>query len=144
MMRTYFLMFSSIGISAVAHIFLKHGMVAVARKGPVIGPHLVASFLKIFGNPYVSVGFALYAIAALMWIVVLSKVPLSIAYPSMGVSYVLILFASKYVFREDITVFRVLGTALIIAGVILVQIKSDAPKPQGAAPAPECAIATSK
>ena len=62
----------------------------------------------------------------------------------MGVSYVLILLASKFIFREDVNVYRVAGTALIIAGVVLVQIRTGTPNPHGTAPAPAHVRATSE
>jgi len=65
-------------------------------------------------------GFILYFFSAILYVYVLKKIDLSIAYPSIALSYIFILFLSNYFFDEPITIFKILGCALIIVGIFLI------------------------
>jgi undecaprenyl phosphate-alpha-L-ara4N flippase subunit ArnE len=75
---------------------------------------------RILTNPHILAGFALYGVASVLWIVVLSRAPLSLAYPLLSLGYVLVLLASAYVFGETIPAVRVAGIAAILVGLLLV------------------------
>lgn len=61
-----------------------------------------------------------YGITTLGWAWVLTKVPLSKAYPFMALGFILVPLASKYLFNETLNSTYTVGTVLIVAGVILV------------------------
>lgn len=71
-------------------------------------------------TPLVLVGFLSYAIGSLLWLIVISRVELSFAYPLISIGYVLVAIFSWWLFKENITWIRWLGTVVIILGVILV------------------------
>ncbi len=50
----------------------------------------------------------------------LSRVDLSFAYPFASLSYVVMLAASWQLFNEDISLLRLMGTAVIVFGVLLI------------------------
>ena len=56
----------------------------------------------------------------MFWLVALSRVELSYAYPFASLSYVLMLAASWFLFRENITAVRLLGTVVVGIGVFLI------------------------
>jgi drug/metabolite transporter (DMT)-like permease len=62
----------------------------------------------------------IYAFSVLFWLVGLSRVPLSYAYPFLSLSYVVILAASYFVLGEQVSVLRLAGVGLICGGVISV------------------------
>jgi drug/metabolite transporter (DMT)-like permease len=66
------------------------------------------------------IGFAAYGFSALLWLDVLSKLEISIAFPLVSITYVITLFVGKFVFGDVITWSRVLGVTIIIVGVIFV------------------------
>lgn len=75
--------------------------------------------IKIFTHPYVLFALGLYGISVLLWLVVLSKFPLSYAYPMVSLSYVLVVFSSQWILGESIPLMRWIGVLFICFGVIL-------------------------
>jgi len=65
-------------------------------------------------------GAGCYALSLVVWIVGLSRVPVSVAYPLLSVGYVLNALAAHYLFGEALTLSRWMGIGLIVAGVFLV------------------------
>jgi len=76
--------------------------------------------LSAFRSPLVWLGFVFYGIGALSWIIVLSRLPLSLAYPFLALNFVLIALTSRIFLGEAIPLLRWGGIGLIIAGVLLV------------------------
>jgi multidrug transporter EmrE-like cation transporter len=75
--------------------------------------------LKLFLDPWLLSGFAAAFIASLFWMAAMTKFELSFAYPFMSLSFVLVFFLSIFIFGESFTWGKVLGLALIIAGIIV-------------------------
>ncbi len=65
-------------------------------------------------------GAACYVASLFVWILGLSRVPVSIAYPLLSVGYVVNAIAAHYLFGEAVTATRWLGIGCIIVGVWLV------------------------
>jgi multidrug transporter EmrE-like cation transporter len=79
-----------------------------------------ASYLaRLLLNPFFISCFVAATLAALSWMVALSGLELSRAYPFMSLNFVAILVAGAWLFREPLTPAKILGTALIILGVIV-------------------------
>lgn len=70
-------------------------------------------------NPWVLSAFLAAFLAAVSWMIVLNRFDLSRAYPFTSLSFVLVLLASAALFAESITVAKVGGIALIIAGLVV-------------------------
>jgi multidrug transporter EmrE-like cation transporter len=69
---------------------------------------------------YFVVGVACYMVSLVVWIMGLSRVPVSIAYPMLSLGYVINAVAAHYLFGEAVTVSRWLGIGFIVLGVWLV------------------------
>jgi multidrug transporter EmrE-like cation transporter len=69
--------------------------------------------------PFVA-GTGLYVISLVVWIMGLSRVPVSVAYPMLSLGYVVNAIAAYYLFGEAVTVTRWLGIVFIILGVWLI------------------------
>ena len=114
------LILASVLVGVLGQLFLKAG---VAKLGTIGGealsnlPHLVGT---VATTPQILIGLAFYGLGAAMWIVVLSRVDLSLAYPMLGLGYVIVLLTSWLVFGEAVTPLRWAGTLMIVAGVVLV------------------------
>jgi multidrug transporter EmrE-like cation transporter len=65
-------------------------------------------------------GVACYMVSLLVWIIGLSRVPVSVAYPMLSLGYVVNAVAAYFLFGEAVTVTRWLGVGFIIVGVWLV------------------------
>jgi len=97
--------------------FLKTGM---NRVGTVGMSGLLQSVGRVIGTPQIWFGFFFVFAGALLWLVVLSRVALSWAYPMLSLGYILVLVLSKFVLGEHVSPIRWFGTLIIIAGVWLV------------------------
>ena len=69
---------------------------------------------------YFVVGAAMYMVSLVVWIMGLSRVPVSIAYPMLSLGYIINAIAAHYLFGEAVTVSRWLGIGFIVLGVWLV------------------------
>lgn len=65
-------------------------------------------------------GFLLYGFGALLMIAALRFGKLSVVHPLLCVSYIAGLFLSHFFLHEELTVYRYVGVAIIMAGVILI------------------------
>ncbi|RTR36415.1 hypothetical protein EKG37_02340 [Robertmurraya yapensis] len=77
-------------------------------------------FFQIIFSPLIIMGFVLYALATVIWMYLLSKLPLSFLYPLQSLAYVLALIISFYLFKENIPITRWIGTGVILIGVYLI------------------------
>jgi drug/metabolite transporter (DMT)-like permease len=79
----------------------------------------IGYLLRLLLDPVmISVGVAT-ALAAVAWFLALKKLELSHAYPFMSLSFVLVLLLSGLLFGEVMTLWKSIGVALIVAGVLL-------------------------
>jgi multidrug transporter EmrE-like cation transporter len=86
---------------------------------PALAKAKIFFILDLLTNPWILSGFAAAFLAALSWMAAMSKFPLSYAYPFMSLAFVLVLFLSALLFKEAITLPKVLGMGLIVAGIIV-------------------------
>lgn len=73
--------------------------------------------LGLLTNPWVISGLAAAFCAALAWMLALTQLPLSQAYPFTALTFVLVLAASALFLHEPLTSSKVIGTMLIVAGI---------------------------
>jgi len=76
--------------------------------------------IRAFLNPRVLGGLGIYCLCTLVWLYILPRVTFSIAYPLNSVAYIFSMLTAYFILGESITVSRVIGTATIIIGVIIV------------------------
>jgi drug/metabolite transporter (DMT)-like permease len=111
--------FISVLLGATGQVLLKKGMLLI---GPLtlsiteIGDIL----LRLVTNLFVMLGLGTYVVSTVIWLVALSRVDLSYAYPFVSLSYVLMLLASWLLLHENLSPIRLLGTFVIVMGVFLV------------------------
>ena len=122
--RSFLLLLVSITLGSLGQICLKAGMMASkagAHANEFAGQahSLVGTFLGILrtmGHPYVIVGLALYVISTFTWLVLLSKVRLSVAYPMISISYVFVVILSSLLLRENVALGWAIPGLLLISG----------------------------
>ncbi len=117
-MKDFLLLFFNVLLTVIGQILFKHGMNVVGRINSVreAFPKLIHAFL----NPYILSGIAIYGFTTLVWLVILSRVKLSIAYPMLSAGYVLSILFSWMLFKEAIPKARIIGAIIICIGVYLV------------------------
>ena len=80
--------------------------------------HTLLNILKFMARPWVLAGLLLYVISAFTWLLLISRVRLSVAYPMMSMSYVLVTLLSVLILREKVKwKFAIAGLVFIAAGV---------------------------
>jgi multidrug transporter EmrE-like cation transporter len=75
--------------------------------------------LRLLGNPWVISSLALAFLAALSWMVAMTRFELSYAYPFVGLAFALVLVLSAVLLDERITLPKVVGVAFIVAGITI-------------------------
>ena len=116
---TFALLMTGVLLNAAAQLLLKAGTNAVGRF-EFSAQNIVPVGIKLALEPHIAGGLACYVVSVAVWIVGLSRVPVSIAYPMLSVGYIVNALAAWYLFGESITAQKVVGIAFIIAGVFLV------------------------
>jgi len=81
---------------------------------------MIQQYVRIFLNPFVVAGIFGFALSMLVWLYVLSRVELSIAYPFVALNYVLILLGSHFLFNEAVTPMKMTGVAVTVLGLYLI------------------------
>jgi drug/metabolite transporter (DMT)-like permease len=104
---------------AVGQVMLKKGMMGMGPLTLTLD-RLGGILWRMITNPYVFFGLGIYLLSTVFWLVALSRVDLSYAYAFASLSYVIMLTASWFLFHENITPLRLLGTLIIAIGVFLV------------------------
>ena len=80
----------------------------------------VSTVLKIMLTSLVLPGLIIYACATVLWLYILSRVPISRAYPIQALVYPAIMVLAKYFFNEEITIMRWIGAGIICIGIVVV------------------------
>ena len=106
-------------LNAAAQLFLKAGTNALGVI-TLTSDNWSATFGRMAAEPHFIAGAALYVVSLFVWILGLSRVPVSIAYPMLSLGYVVNAIAAHYLFGEVVTLTRWLGIGFIILGVWLV------------------------
>lgn len=80
---------------------------------------LSIKIIRIFFTPYIFAGLTAYVLSTFTYLSALSKAPLSIVYPMISVSYILVFIISVVFLKEQYSHVKLFGNLLIIAGVVL-------------------------
>lgn len=109
----------TVTLSACAQLALKLGVGAQSFRN-AMADGVVHTLFAAALNPLIWTGILIYVLSVALWLWVLSKVDLSVAYPFVGVSFVLTMLFGGIFLSESITPMRIAGTLLIVAGCALV------------------------
>jgi multidrug transporter EmrE-like cation transporter len=71
-------------------------------------------------EPHILGGLACYVVSVVVWVIALSRVPVSIAYPMLSIGYVVNAIAARYLLGEAVTPMRMVGIGIIVLGVFIV------------------------
>lgn len=119
MFKALLILLVAVSFSVTGELLLKHGMNNVGFFS--LQPQLLLSGLvRTFTNPFVLSGFTCVFLGSIFWLSVLSRLPLSLAYPLLSVSYVLVVLSAWLLLKESISVDRMIGVFIIISGVVVV------------------------
>jgi drug/metabolite transporter (DMT)-like permease len=113
----YVLISGALGVTG--QLLLKRGLTAAGPLHPTAGT-LLPLLVSLATNPLILLGLAVYVGGTFFWLILLSRVDLSYAYPFASLNYLLILLASWLLLGEQPSPLRLAGVAAICAGVMAV------------------------
>jgi multidrug transporter EmrE-like cation transporter len=106
-------------LNAAAQLFLKAGTNTLGVL-TLTRDNWLDTFVRMATTAPIVSGIACYGVSVVVWILGLSRVPVSMAYPLLSLGYVVNAVAAHYLFGEAVSLQRWLGIGFIILGVWLV------------------------
>jgi multidrug transporter EmrE-like cation transporter len=105
---SFLLLLTGVLLNATAQLLLKAGTNAMP-----LGPSLAV-------EPHILGGLACYAVSVVIWVIALSRVPVSMAYPMLSIGYIVNAVAAWQLLGESLPPLRLAGIGVIILGVLMV------------------------
>lgn len=115
----FFLILLGVLLNAAAQLLLKSGMNQVGHFDFSF-TNVLPIFSKVLVCPPIITGLFAYVVSVGVWLLVLSRVQVSYAYPMLSIGYIVNAIAAYYLFGESLSLMRVTGVFIIIAGVYFV------------------------
>jgi len=113
------LVLTGVLLNAVAQLLLKAGSGVLAGIELRAANALVIAGRLVLNVPIIA-GLVCYAISVVVWILALSRVEVSVAYPMLSVGYVVNALAAWWLFGESLSAMRMAGIGIILIGVWVV------------------------
>ena len=125
----FLLVLAGVLLNAVAQLSLK---AATAVSGPIRldFPGIAAGLSRVAFVPWFWLGGACYALSIVIWLLALSRLPVSVAYPMLSIGYIVNAIAARLWLGEDLGAAQLIGIAIIIVGVfVLTQARAPGGAP---------------
>lgn len=110
---SFVILLVAISFGVFGQLSLKHGMKEKKTTH-------AREFLKQAINPFVAGGFAFYGISTLLYFLAIAKLDLSLAYPTVSLGYVAVVYLSRLLLNERFSGWRWAALVLICVGVAMV------------------------
>ena len=114
------MIFASVALSSGSQIILKSAMTARDIQDTMKAGTTIQLMARIATSPAVIAGLGCFGLSAVIWLFVLSRIPLSSAYPFVALGILVTVLAGALLFGEAITPLKALGAGLIIGGILLI------------------------
>jgi multidrug transporter EmrE-like cation transporter len=106
-------------LNAAAQLLLKAGTNRIGEFSFAV-ENIVPIGTRIASSPHILAGLGCYVVSVVVWILALSRVPVSVAYPLLSVGYIVNAIAAWMLFGESLGAQKLIGIGFIIVGVFLV------------------------
>jgi len=116
---SFLLILIGVLLNATAQLLLKAGTNAIGHFAFTTDNILPIGW-RLATQPYIFGGLSCYVISVVVWIMALSRVNVSVAYPMLSIGYVVNAIAAWYLFGESISLTKLTGIGIIIFGVFIV------------------------
>ncbi len=113
------LIFIGVMLNAAAQILMKAGTNTIGHFEFSMA-NVIPVGWKLATEWHIVTALFCYGISVVVWILALSRVPVSIAFPMLSMAYVVNAVAAKYLLGEDFNVTKLVGMGVIIIGVIII------------------------
>jgi drug/metabolite transporter (DMT)-like permease len=118
-MDALILVFACVMLGAIGQVLMKQGMNEL-KPVSVSDFFNISGVTRIFFTPFVFAGILIYALSTILWLTALSQLDVSLMYPLISLSYILVSVYALLFLGETISLMRWGGTALIVFGSILI------------------------
>ena len=115
--KSLFLILSSVSLNALAQVVLRKAMLLMPQPTARAPLQLALHFLS---NPYLWAGLCCYTLSVGLWLAVLAKVQVSLAYPMLSIGYIIAAVLGALFLHESLSSPRLLGIGVICIGVVLI------------------------
>ena len=113
------LVLAGVLLNAAAQLLLKAGTNRIGEFAFSLD-NVVPIGVKVASSPFVLGGLACYAVSVVVWIMALSRVVVSVAYPMLSIGYIVNAVAAWLLFGESLAAQKLVGIGFIVVGVWLV------------------------
>lgn len=118
-MNAYFYVLLSIGLATASQLIIRWKMAGHSLEHmDSISEKFYFAFTMLF-DPYIIIALVLTLFSGLAWMIALTKLELSYAFPFTALGFVLILIFGALLFNESVTTHKLLGMTLIVGGILL-------------------------
>ncbi|AJC74643.1 hypothetical protein AJ81_01905 [Pseudothermotoga hypogea DSM 11164 = NBRC 106472] len=117
-MKSFLVLLMALTANALANVFVKVAAVSLVRS-----ENIAHFFLNSMKNLYTWLALFCFAVAFVLYALSLTRLKLSVAYPIMtSAGFVLVSLFSHFLFKESVTVTKIIGMIVIVAGIWLVSV----------------------
>jgi multidrug transporter EmrE-like cation transporter len=120
----FLLVLSTAALTMIANLLLRAGIDAAG--GFLLGGamEILRALVALFTQPLFALGFAIYFLASVVWFRVVATEPLSLAYPILvSLTFILVTAGAVFFFSEPLSLRKVVGLAVILAGIAIVSLE---------------------
>lgn len=116
-MQSFLLIAAVLGLGCYGQLIVKSR--ATVHSTQIGADDKLAYVLAMFADPWVLSGLGSAVVSSVLWVLVVQRLDLSVAYPLIALSFVLVPIAAAFFLREPMSTPQLLGLALIVVGVSL-------------------------
>lgn len=115
--QNFVLLLTNIGLVVSGQTLIKQG---VNKIGDFRAMPFFDFIIKSFTSFPIIGGIFLYVVSTVIWLMLLSRINLSVAYPGLSIGYLIILIISWFYLKEAITSYQIIGVTLIVSGIFFI------------------------
>lgn len=116
---TFIIALISVSLNALAQISLRKTMLTLGQMPNELSGYITLG-LNLISNMWFILGMGCYIISIGLWMVVLGKVEVSLAYPLLSIGYVLTAVIGYFFMGENVNIIRIIGLTFICVGIIII------------------------
>lgn len=110
----------SVALSSGSQLILKQGMTSPSVHESLQGGGVLDVLLVIATSPAILAGLFCFGLSVVIWLFVLSKVPVSTAYPFVALGITTTVLGGRFLFGEPLSLLKIIGVVVILLGIVLV------------------------
>lgn len=116
---TFIIALASVSLNALAQIALRKTMLTLGQMPSELSGYFNLA-LNLLSNIWFMLGMGCYVISIGLWMIVLGKVEVSLAYPLLSVGYILTAVIGYFFMGENVNLIRIIGLTFICVGIIII------------------------